>query len=78
MICSFMNRKPAIDGFIKMHDLDTDMEYSFFLNTDQIQKNKKYVDEVSASNKFSEINESAVCFDDADHCQTEKGFKCHY
>lgn len=75
MICSFMGRKPAIDGFIKMHDLDADMEYSFFLNTDQFKTtkvekqqeqnytNKKYVEDVTVSNKFSEINESAVCLD---------------
>ena len=37
MICNYMERKPAIDGFISMFDLDTDMEYSFFLNTDQIK-----------------------------------------
>lgn len=37
MICDYMQRKPAIDGFISMYDLDTDMEYSFFLNTDQIK-----------------------------------------
>ena len=38
MICDYIERKPAIDGFISMHDLDTDMEYSFFLNTDQIKQ----------------------------------------
>jgi Zn-dependent oligopeptidase len=40
MICDYMGRKPAIDGFIQMYDLDTEMEYSFFLNTDQINKNE--------------------------------------
>lgn len=39
MICDYIERKPAIDGFISMHDLDVDMEYSFFLNTDQIKNN---------------------------------------
>jgi saccharolysin len=89
MICSFMGRKPTMDGFIKMHDLDADMEYSFFLNTDQIggsntKNNKNNIqntnnitsshnnyDEVSVSNKFSEINESAICIDDIERCQTE-------
>ena len=44
MICDYMQRKPAIDGFISMYDLDTDMEYSFFLNTDQI-KNENTINE---------------------------------
>lgn len=77
MICSFMGRKPAIDGFIKMHDLDADMEYSFFLNTDQVSaqaqkvnKQNKYIEE-TVSNKFSEINESSVYVDDIEH-QTEE------
>lgn len=39
MICDYMHRKPLVDGFINMHNLDTDMEYSFFLNTEQIKKN---------------------------------------
>lgn len=37
MVCDYINRKPEINGFISMHDLDTEAEYSFFLNTDQIQ-----------------------------------------
>lgn len=70
MICDYIERKPAIDGFISMHDLDTEMEYSFFLTTDQIKNEPKheqinktydydtYVE--SVSNRFSEINESAI------------------
>ena len=41
MICDYINRKPEIDGFISMHNLDTEAEYSFFLNTDQIQSHNK-------------------------------------
>ena len=37
MVCDYMKRKPAIDGFITMHDLDTEVEYSFFLTTEQIK-----------------------------------------
>ena len=37
MICDYIQRKPAVNGFISMFDLDADMEYSFFLNTDQIK-----------------------------------------
>lgn len=67
MICDYINRKPAIDGFINMHDLDVEMEYSFFLNTDQIGNyniqnkqqvyvnNDDYID--SVSNRFSEVHE---------------------
>lgn len=59
LICNYMKRAPSIDGFIDMHNLDKDMEYSFFLNTDQIKSEKKnYID--TEANKFSEINESSV------------------
>ncbi|QKF93687.1 peptidase M3A/M3B [Fadolivirus algeromassiliense] len=37
MICDYIERKPAVNGFISMFDLDTDAEYSFFLNTDQLK-----------------------------------------
>lgn len=91
MICDYLGRKPAIDGFISMHNLETDVEYSFFLKTEQIsgKKNeqsnqtdnltnpfeyqKQTIDQItnkqteneetySASNKFSEINESSIPF----------------
>lgn len=52
MICDYMNRKPAIDGFIAMHDLDVDMEYSFFLNTDQIKDTSHNIN----TNKIQEIH----------------------
>lgn len=86
MICDYIQRKPAIDGFINMHDLNIDVEYSFFLQSEQIKNihssskcktqvtdnimtayehnkhNKQNYTETeyldSASNKFSEINES--------------------
>lgn len=62
MICNYMKRAPEIDGFISMHDLDRDMEYSFFLNTDQIKmpKTEQFNINSTEANKFSEINESAV------------------
>ena len=74
MICDYIDRKPAIDGFIHMHDLDVDMEYSFFLNTDQIKNNNVYQQNIthntyinnddddmdSVSNRFSEIHEYSV------------------
>ena len=68
MICNFIGRIPTIDGFISMHDLDADMEYSFFLNTDQVTNNIHNIN-VTESNKFSEINESAVYVEDIE--QTE-------
>ena len=40
MICDYIGRKPAIDGFISMHSLDTDVEYSFFLKTENLNKNE--------------------------------------
>jgi len=89
MICDYMKRKPAIDGFINMHSLDIDVEYSFFLTTDQIktpqpepQLQKKIIsnnikstlqinkinnetdDDDDVTNKFSEVNESSVNFED--------------
>ena len=44
--------------------------------TNNISSSHHIYDEVSASNKFSEINESAVCIDDIERCQTEdiKGY----
>ncbi|MCJ7636958.1 MAG: M3 family metallopeptidase [Nitrososphaeraceae archaeon] len=87
MICSYMKRIPSIDGFISMHDLDKDMEYSFFLNTDQIaidDQNNDFKDNnglqglseyskhiETEANKFSEINESAIYITDIEH-QTER------
>ena len=38
MICDYIGRKPAIDGFINMHSLDTDVEYSFFLKTENLNQ----------------------------------------
>ncbi|AYV77311.1 MAG: peptidase, partial [Barrevirus sp.] len=40
MICDYIGRIPTIDGFISMHELDTNIEFSFFLNTDQINNEK--------------------------------------
>lgn len=37
MICNYMKRKPSIDAFVSMHDLELDVEYSFFLRTDDIK-----------------------------------------
>ncbi len=72
MICNYMKRTPSIDGFINMHDLDTDMEYSFFLNTDQIANMSEYSKHIETeANKFSEINESAIYITDIEH-QTER------
>ncbi|ARF11629.1 peptidase [Klosneuvirus KNV1] len=91
MICNYMKRKPAIDGFISMHELDADIEFSFFLTTDQIKtpnlkqsqhitkelsenkqnkQNKQNIqeDEVdTATNRFSEVYESSVNFEDFSH-----------
>ena len=39
LICDYLGRKPDIDGFIHMYDLDIDVEYSFFMNTEAIKKN---------------------------------------
>ena len=95
MICNYLKRKPEIDGFISMHNLDTDMEYSFYLKTDQIKtpidiirsksqlndniqlkyKEKESIDnnknnndndtnDEEFSNRFSEINESSINFED--------------
>ena len=39
MVCDYLKRKPIMDGFISMHDLDTDVEYSFFFNSEKLKKN---------------------------------------
>jgi len=52
MICNYMKRKPTINGFISMFDLNKNISFNY---------NKKIVDHDdinSVSNKFSEINES--------------------
>lgn len=82
MICNYMKRKPAIDGFINMHDLDADIEHSYYLTTDQIKtphtKLNKQINKIkndseqivqdydvdTATNRFSEVYESSVNFDD--------------
>jgi len=38
VLCDYINRKPIVDGFIQMYDLDVDPEYSFFFNTDKVNK----------------------------------------
>ena len=60
MICNYIGRKPAIDGFISMNNLGYEEELSFY----QINNTNDYIDTVS--NKFSEINESAF-----ENCETE-------
>jgi Zn-dependent oligopeptidase len=76
MICDYIKRKPAIDGFISMHSLDTEIECSFYLTTDQIKTPQNHVkireidkqivksEEDEASNKFSEVNESSINFEE--------------
>lgn len=73
MICTYINRKPAIDGFIAMHELDTNMEYSFFLNTDQIkntQDNAATLSEKLSFKKFKKNNNS----DDDELCSVSNKF----
>lgn len=36
IVCDYLKRKPEINGFLNMFDLDTDAEYSFFLASDKI------------------------------------------
>jgi len=60
MICNYIGRKPAIDGFISMNNLGDEEELSFY----QVKNTNDYIDTVS--NKFSEINESAF-----ENCETE-------
>ncbi|ARF09685.1 peptidase [Indivirus ILV1] len=72
MICNYMKKTPSIDGFINIHGLDDDMEYSFYLNTDQVADISEYSKHIETeANKFSEINESAIYITDIEH-QTER------
>jgi hypothetical protein len=41
-ICNYIGKKPAVDGFLAVHELDTDIEYSFYLKSEKINK-EKYV-----------------------------------
>ena len=76
MVYDYLKRKPQINGFLALHDLDSEVEYSFFLTSDknsvkktiknkiEIEKLKYDFDENdSVQNKFSEINESSIDVD---------------
>ncbi len=57
ILTSFLDRKPKIDGFLDLHQLETNVEFSFFLNTEQLNKNHQ-------NNKKSE-NIMSIDFSDS-------------
>jgi metallopeptidase MepB len=63
LIKNYINKKPSIDGFIKMYCLeDNDEEFSFYgeNNTFPVSYAKKNIENNFNNNKFSEINESEI------------------
>lgn len=69
MLQTYLGREPSIDGFFELYELDSDVEYSFFFNTDSIASQtlsvdqntgmvvKKLVDDINTANsiKFETI-----------------------
>ena len=53
MLKNHLNRKPSVEGFIKMNRIDNDDEMSFYLETERIREQN--CNDTEISNNFSEI-----------------------
>jgi len=60
----YLKKDIDIDGFLKMYDLDTDAEFSFFFNTEKIENDDndnsvfstEYESSYEYTNRFTELN----------------------